>query len=127
VLQVKPDEVVPEEPLVDLSAPWADAEDLGMRPRYVPEVGDPEIGTRRSQERRYEREVIVLDEHQGGIATNLLEDDLCEATIHLTVGIPVLHAKDGADICDVAKRPQRLIREAVVVALLLALAEPDTA
>jgi hypothetical protein len=73
-----------------------------------------------------EREVVVLDEDERRIHVGRLgEDGRGELLVHRLVVCPVLRAKLGTGVHDVAERPQPLVGEAQVVARLLFLAQPD--
>src|SRR6202158_2343612 len=58
---------------------------------------------------------------------HLLDGRIGEAAIDFLISDPILGAKDGASVRDVAQRPDAFIGEAFVVALLFLGAEPDAA
>ena len=71
------------------------------------------------------REVVVLHQHDRVVAIDLLAHRVGELAVHRDVVGPVLGAEHRARVRDVAERPQPLVGEAVVVALLFLLGEPD--
>ncbi len=74
-----------------------------------------------------EREVIVLDEHDRIVAVRFGDDRVGEALVDFLILEPVGTAEDRMRMGQVAQRPQRFVREAVVVALFLFLGQPDAA
>ena len=69
--------------------------------------------------------MIVLHEHDGIGGRRLLGHGSREFPIHLHVVFPIRCSERWSHVRDVAKRPQAFVGEAVVVAGLLRLAEPD--
>ena len=76
---------------------------------------------------RQQREVIVLDQHDRPLVAGLLDDDVGELLVHGLVGFPVRGPEQRPGEGDMAERPQAVIGEAEIVALLLLLAQPDPA
>src|SRR6267143_2994591 len=125
ILRVEADQVGAQHPLEDLPLPGADPEGLEVRPGDVPEERDPHVGALGLDERREQREVIVLDQHQGRLrAFDLLEDGRGELRVHAEVVLPVLGAEERPRVDDVAEGPEPLVGKAIVVPVLLLLAEP---
>ena len=124
-LHVKAEQIAAEQTVEDLFLPRADAERFAVRPGDVPEVADDRIRAARLDHSRQQREVIVLHEHDGRRALDLLEHRLGELRVDARVLLPVGGVEDGPRVGDVAERPQRAVREAVVVALFLFLGQPD--
>jgi hypothetical protein len=126
-LGVEADDAAAQQPVEDLVAPRADAEALGVGPGDVPEGEDGGAGQPLADEPGGEGEVVVLHEDDGVLGVGLLPDRLGEAGVDGDVVLPVLLAEGGAGVREVAQRPEALVGEAVVVALLLLRGEPDPA
>ncbi len=127
-LRVEADEVGANQAVHQLALPRADAEDLGVRPRNVPEDRHARVRTRLFDETRQEREVVVV--HQQDRRTHVphfFEHRIRELTIDRLIVRPVLGPEDRARVGDVAERPEALVREAVVVAALFLPGQPDAA
>ena len=116
-----------EEPVQDLLAPGQDAEGLRVRPRDVPEGDDSCARQTLADHARQEREVIVLHEDDRILGMRLVRGDLGEAAVHALVVLPVGRTEHRPRVRDVAERPEALVGEAEVVALLLLGREPDAA
>ena len=84
-------------------------------------------GSRSRIIRGREREVVVLHEDDRVVGVDLLADRVGEPLVDRLVVLPVLAAEDRPGVGDVAERPEALVGEAVVVALLLLGREPDAA
>ena len=69
--------------------------------------------------------MVVLDEDGGGAAVDFLEDLVGEGLVDLGVGLPVGLVEDGFDEGVVAEGPESFVGDAVVVALLLLVGEPE--
>ena len=69
-----------------------------------------------------EREVVVLHEDDRVVGVDLVAHRVGEPLVDADVVLPVLGAEDRARVRDVAERPEPLVGEAVVVAVLFALA-----
>ena len=82
-------------------------------------------GSASPEEAGEEGEVVVLDEDGGGAAVDFLEDLVGEGLVDLGVGLPVGLVEDGFDEGVVAEGPEALVGDAVVVALLLLVGEPE--
>src|SRR6266545_1719666 len=119
------DEVVGEEALHDLAAPWAHAEAIRVGPRDVPEDRCARRRLQLSQLAGHEREVIVLDEDRRVGVRQFGGHGFCEAAIHLLVGVPILRTEDWLHVHHVAQRPETFVREAAVVARFFLVGEPD--
>jgi hypothetical protein len=101
-----------------------DAEPLGVGPRDVPEGQDRRARQAAAQHLRHQREVIVLHEHDRIVAVHFGDHRVGEALVDLLILQPVAAAEDRVRMRLMAERPQRFVREAVVVALLFLLGEP---
>ena len=70
--------------------------------------------------------MVILDEDQGGaLVGDLRQEGLRELLVHRPVVVPVLQPEDGPGVRDMAEGPETFVREAVVVAVLLFLGQPD--
>ena len=69
-------------------------------------------------EKRREREVIVLDEHDRRAIGRLFRDGVGKAAVDELVGMKVPGEECGLDRCAMTKRPHGAVREPVVVAVL---------
>ena len=76
-------------------------------------------GSRSRIMRGSEREVVVLHQDDRIVGVDLLAHRVGEPLVDGLVVLPVLAAEDRARVGDVAERPEPLVGEAVVVALLL--------
>ncbi len=63
----------------------------------------------------------------AGRSPGLLEDRLGEQLVDLAIGLPVAGVEDRPREDDVAERPEPAVGQAVVIALLLLLGQPDPA
>ena len=69
--------------------------------------------------------MVVLHQDEGRLLPgDLLQQGVGELLVHLPVMGPVLQAEVGAGVGDVAERPQPLVREPVIVAVLFLLGQP---
>ena len=127
VLQMEAEQIVAEQTVEHLGLPRHDAERLGIGPRDVPELTDDGIGPRRFHEPRQQRVVIVLHEHDRARAGNLLEHDVGKAPVDGDVLPPVALIEDRPRVGDVAQRPERVVGDAVVVAVLFLRLQPHAA
>ena len=116
-----------EQAVEQLLAPRADGEGLGIGPGNVPERDDGRARQALAHHARQQREVIVLHQHDRVVGARLVGDDVGEALVDVAVMLPVVRAERRARVGDVAQRPQALVGEAVVVALLLLLRQPHPA
>ena len=125
------DQIVPEHPAEDrfVDPDRQEAKDIGRRKGNVPELMNEQRRLHRAQEFGRQREVVVLNpgHRAAGAPFRLVGDGVREAQIHRPVSLPVLGAKFEMLNEHMTQRPQRAIREAVVVAVDVSLVEPDTA
>ena len=126
-LHVKAEQVAAEQAVENLFLPRTDAERFAVRPRDVPEVADDRIGTLPLDDSGQQRKVIVLHEDDGRRAVDLFEHGVGELRVDARVLLPVGRVEDRPRVSDVTERPQRAVREAVVVALLFFMGQPDAA
>ena len=126
-LHVEPEQIAAEQTVEDLFLPRANAECFAVGPRDVPEVADDGIGTAPLDDPRQQREVIVLHEDDRRRAFDLVEHGLRKLRVDARILLPVRCVEDGSGVGDMAERPQRAVREAVVVPLLFFMRQPDAA
>src|SRR6267378_4533947 len=127
-LNVETDEIGAQKAVHEFALPWANAKHFRIGPRNVPEDGHAGVGARFLDHAGKEREVIVLCEKYRGLgALHLLENDVGKTTIDFLILHPVVRAKDGAGVRDVAERPKPFVRKALVVALIFVIGKPDAA
>jgi hypothetical protein len=124
LLGVEAHDAAAEHAREQLHVPRADGEALGVRPGDVPEAEHRRARQALADLPRRQRVVVVLHEDDRVLALGLLARGLGEALVHVAVAAPVRAAEDGRGVHDVAQRPEALVGEAVVVALLLVLAQP---
>src|SRR5262249_52416820 len=72
-----------------------------------------------------QREVVVLHEDHRWFIPDLVQDGLGELLVDAAILLPVVGVEARPRAGDVAKGPERLVGHAVVVPLLLLLAQPD--
>ena len=104
-------------------------QDVRRRKGDVPELMDEERGAHRPQILREKAEVVVLDPyHRAPVADlGLLGDRVREADVDGTIALPVLAPELEMLDEHVTEGPQRLVGEAVVVAVDVRRIEPDAA
>ena len=102
-LNMEADQVRAQQAIQQLALPGADAEGLRIRPGDVPEDSDPGIRPRFLDHAGHQGEVIILHQY-GGIlfVRRLLDKSVGKAPVDLVVGFPILLAKDGTRMRDVA-------------------------
>ncbi len=126
-LRVETEDAAAEEAVEQLIAPRADGERFGIRPRNVPERQDRGVGQSLADHPRQQREVIILDQHDGISRGGLVDDRVGEFLVDLAVILVITGAEGRAHMRDVAQRPQALVGESGVVAGFLLAGEPDPA
>src|SRR5688572_30122475 len=124
-LRVEAENARAEHSLEHFAAPRTDAELLGVGPGDVPEHDHRGVRQFLAYQRRYQGEVIVLDQDDRVVAIDFLEQSGHEALVDRAVMFPVLAAEQGPRVGDVAQRPQALVGETEVVAALFFLREPN--
>ena len=92
---LEPDQVVAQQALDQLLGVGEGAQQLEVGPGHMPELHQGELGIGPPQQLCRQRQVIVLQEHQGGAPGRLLEHHFGEAGIHLPVGVPMGRLKQG--------------------------------
>ena len=93
----------------------------------MPEGDDGGLGQLFAHHARHQGEVVVLHQHDGVLGLGLLHHGVSKDLVDLDVVIPVTGAEDGADVGNMAKRPQAFIGQTIVVAGLLFGGQPDAA
>jgi hypothetical protein len=114
------DDVGAEQPIEDLLAPRQPGVDLRGREPHVQEEPD-RPGVAAAEQARYQHQVVVV--HPPHAPSTRL--DRGEAFVHVAVGSPPAALEDRLLDQPVQQRPERAVREAVVVVLDLASAQRD--
>ena len=127
VAQVEADQVVAEQAVEQLLLPGERPERLRVGPGDVPELGHGQGRVAPLEHPGQEPEMVILDEHERRPIPGLLEDRVGEQLVDLAVGPPVAGVEDRPREDDVAEGPQPAVGQAVVIALLLLLGQPDPA
>src|SRR5687768_2911438 len=70
--------------------------------------------------------MIILYQRDRFRAVHLLIESLGEFEIHPLVLLPVLFFEIGSGMRDMTERPQSLVGETIIIALLLLFAEPNS-
>ncbi|OQA40879.1 MAG: hypothetical protein BWY49_00630 [Candidatus Omnitrophica bacterium ADurb.Bin314] len=118
------DEITSEHPLENLFLPRADPERLGVGPRDMPKKGDLRVGPFFLNHPRQQREVIVLNEKHRWLIPKLLQKGVRKFPINLLIVVPVLDPENGANMADMAERPEPFVGKTIVVAFLFFRSEP---
>ncbi len=108
-----------EQSVDDLLAPRQASPDLGRRKRHVQEEGDAGIGLVGAQHPRHEHQVVVVHPQQRVLVGELVRP-VGEPLVDGAVDGPVAVVERVVLDQPVQQRPQRPVREAVVVTLDLA-------
>ena len=103
----------------------ADRERFRVRPRDVPERDDRRLRQLLADHPRQQGEVIVLDQNHRVPGPGLVDDGVGEALVDLAVVRVVGRAKGRANVGVVTERPDALVGEAGVVALLFLRGHPQ--
>ena len=128
-LRVEAEDAAAEHPGEQLGAPRADRERLGIRPGNVPERQDRRVRQPLADHPRQQREVVVLHQHDRVARLRFLRRDrIGELLVDARDSAPSRSVRNvGPHMGDVAQRPEALVGEAEVIALLLFLRQPDPA
>ena len=126
VMDVKAQQVVPQQTMQQLLAPRKGAEDLPVGPRNVPELPahHPSV-TALPEHARQQTEVIVLNEDQRPPIADLLHHSVGKDAVRRLISRPVLRTEFRPREGDVAERPEALIGQPVVKAALQLRVDPD--
>ena len=125
-LRVKADNARAEHALEQSVAPRADPESFRVRPRNVPEHDDRRARQAVANEPGRECEVVVLDQHDRIVRIDFRADRVRESPVDRLIVLPVLATEDRARVRQMTQRPEALVGESVVVALLLFGRQPQT-
>ncbi len=119
------DEIATEQPLDDLLAPWQSGEQLDRRERDVQEEADRDItASLGAQHPGDELQLVVVDPHHRPLRRDARQRER-EPFVDGVVGIPLVTVVGRLAESIVVERPQRVVREALVVELDLLRADPD--
>ena len=113
---VETDEICPEQPLDDPSAPRELHEQLGGRERDVQEEPDAQVGPQLPQRGGEQLQLVVLDPDRG-VPAGDLGHHLGESLVDADVGLPPVPVERGRRDHVVVQRPERAVGEALVVVL----------
>ena len=126
-LSVEADDRAAEQSLQDPFTPRTDAVHFRVGPWDVPEGDDDRLGQTLTDHARQQREVVVLDQHDRPLVARFGNHRIGEFAVDGFIGLPVRRAKNRPGEGDMAKRPQALIGEAQIIALIFFLRQPDPA
>ena len=123
--QMKSEQIVAQHTVQQFFLPWETAQNFRIGPGYMPELGNDQVRIAFFQHPRQQCEMKILNEHESGRIACFFQYCACKNLIDLSIRLPVFRSKGRPRENNVTKRPQRLVCEAVVVALFLAPVEPD--
>ena len=126
-LRVEAEDAAAQQAVEHGLGPRADPQPLEVGPGDVPEGDDRGLRQLLADHPRRQREVIVLHEDDRVVGVDFLDGGLGELAVHRLVLRPVLRAEYRPRVRDVTQRPQAFVGEAVVVAALFLLGQPDAA
>jgi len=127
-LNVKSDQVRPQQPVHELTLPGANAKHFRVRPRNVPENRDARIGPRLLYHPREQCEVIILRQQNRRFRPlHFLQDRVGKPPVDFLILQPVFRPENRPRMRDVAERPQPFVRKSLVVAFIFFIAEPHAA
>jgi hypothetical protein len=125
-VNVEADEIAREHAAQNLAAPGQQAKEVVRREWNVQEERDPRVAHLRADVSRGPHQVVVVHPDQRLVAA-VLEGRVGEARVHPLVGIPLV----AVELCQfwkrVEQRPERSVREAVIVTLDVRLAQRHVA
>ena len=124
---LEPHDGTTQQPFEDFGFPRADTERFGVGPGDVPEGDDRRLRQAFADQRRQQREVVVLHQHHRVGRIRLGDHRVGKAFVDFAIALPVGFAENRPHMRDMAQRPQPLVGKAVVVALLFFLGQPDPA
>jgi hypothetical protein len=117
LLGLEGDHVGAQETVDQLLAPGEPGEQLRRRKRDMQEEADRAVAGVAPQQRRDEHQVVVVDPEQGvAPAPDMVERRRRESLVRAGVGIPPATLEERLLDQPVQERPERPVREAVVVA-----------
>ena len=123
--RLEPDDVAAEHAVENRLPVRQPGHPRDVRPRNVPEHHDRGVRRPLAQEARQQRQMIVVDEDHGSPRTGLADHGVGEPAVDVLVVPPVAAGEPWRLERDMTERPERRIREAVVVAALLTATQPD--
>jgi hypothetical protein len=124
-LRVEAQDAAAQQAVQDLLGKRADTKPLEVRPWDVPEGDDRRARLALANQSRCEGEVIVLHQDDRIVGIHLLAHRIGEPLVDVAIGVPVGAAEDGPRVRDVTQRPEALVREPIVIALLFFGRQPD--
>jgi hypothetical protein len=127
-LRVEADQIGAQQAVEQFALPRTDPESLRVRPWNVPEDRDTGVRPPFFQEPWQQGEVVVLHEHNRMLGrVHLLDHGVCEFPVDCLVLSPVVRTKGRACVSNMAKRPEPLVRQSLVVTFLFFIRQPDAA
>src|SRR6476646_6584250 len=115
-LNMESDQIGSQQALQQLALPWTDSEGFRIGPRNVPENSHARVRPRFFYHLRQKSKVVVLHQKDRLLCPgHFFEDSLCKLPVSLGVVLPVRDTKHRARVRDMAKRPQALVGETVVI------------
>ena len=114
VVGVEADQVGAQHAVHELRAPGQHAERLVVREGDVQKEAHLRLGHRRPHERRQKHQVVVLDPHHVARARDR-DHGIAEPLVHADISLPRLLVEVRVLGKAVEKRPQRGVREALVI------------
>src|SRR5215510_8989560 len=122
---MKPEEIISQQAREQLPPPGTHAVDLPGWPGDVPEVHDRQGRETLTEQGWAERQVIILDPHDGIGPGAFLDDRLGKVGIDLLVMTPVERLEHRALEIEVTQGPEGAVGEAIVKPPHLRLTEPE--
>ena len=126
-LNVEAEEIGAQQPVHQFALPRTNPERLRIRPGNMPEDGHARVGPALLDHSRQQGKVIILHQHdRAADVLHLFQQGVRELAVHFLIMLPVAGAEQRARVGDVAKRPEPLVGEPVVIAFLFFLGQPDS-
>jgi hypothetical protein len=91
----------------------------------MPEAQNRRAWKLRAQKTRHEGEMVVLDQNDRLFGRDFARNCVSEALVHGAIVLEVVAPEQGLSVREMAERPQRFVREPVVVAPLLSRRQPN--
>ena len=113
------DDIGAEQALDQLPSPRTDSQDSPVWPGNVPEGHDRVPRAVVPNHPGHEREVVVVDEHHRGVASDFIAHGCREPPVHHAVIVEITGPKDRLHVYVMAQRPESFVGKAIVVAAVL--------
>ena len=125
-LRVKTQDTAAKQTVNQLGSPRANGECLGIGPGDMPESDNRCARQQFTDHTRQEGEMVILDNHDGGICSGFLLDSMRELSVDRRIVVPIVASKSRTHVGNVAQGPQPLVGKTVVVSNFLLFRQPDT-